>query len=456
MTDILLTALMVLAIVDVATIAAMMVIERKDVDKILAWSVIVIIIPFIGALGYFIIGQRILLYHQYSNKREKEKDAESFFEADTGITSLDTVKGVSTSYRNSVMMFTDGERMFSELKKDMDSAKRSIRMEFYIIIDDGLGNSIIDALCRKAEEGLDVMLIGDGFGFRKLGDECFIRMEKSGVRFTYINRPSFRSLNPRTNNCDHRKMIVIDGRITYCSGLNVTNDYVGSGHLGFWRDSAVRIEGDISEHAARRFMMTWAYATKTDIPAVDNRQNEYEGKEKVSLIYGGPDLRPNPIVEQYIAMMDSAVSEVLIETPYFTNVELIEAVRRTAERGVKVKLIIPGRPDHWFTFWNNCRSSKKAVRSGVKVFLYDKGFMHSKLMAVDGRISSIGSGNFDDRTAYFNFDANMMFHSENVSREIIDMFDNDLKQCRSFDPKEYSGLIPMVKTFICNIVRPLA
>ena len=456
MTDILLTALMVLAIVDVATIAAMMVIERKDVDKILAWSVIVIIIPFIGALGYFIIGQRILLYHQYSNKREKEKDAESFFEADTGITSLDTVKGVSTSYRNSVMMFTDGERMFSELKKDMDSAKRSIRMEFYIIIDDGLGNSIIDALCRKAEEGLDVMLIGDGFGFRKLGDECFIRMEKSGVRFTYINRPSFRSLDPRTNNCDHRKMIVIDGRITYIGGLNVTDDYVGSGHLGYWRDSAVRVEGDIAEHAERRFMMTWAYAAGTDIPQVIPYDGGSEGTEKVSLIYGGPDLSPNPIMEQYIGMMQSAEKELLIETPYFNNVELLRAVRRTAERGVDVKVIIPGRPDHWFTFWNNCHAAKKAVRSGVRFYLYDGGFMHSKLMIVDGKVSSVGSANFDDRTAYFNFDSNLMFHSEDVSGEAARIFNDDLEKCRPFDPEGYRGIVPFIKTCICGIVRPLS
>ncbi len=448
--------LIILAAVDTVAILSVIVIERKDFDKIVAWIVIVLILPFIGALGYFIIGQRILLYHQYKGKREKEKETETFFKAETGIPGLDDVRGISTSSNNSVRLFTDGVALFASLKKDINSARQSILMEYYLVIDDDLGSEMIDSLCRRSKEGVDVMLIGDGFGFRKLRDESLKRMRDSGVRFTNINKPSFHSLNPRTNNCDHRKMIVIDGRITYCSGLNVTNDYVGSGHLGFWRDSAVRIEGDVSEHAARRFMMTWAYAAKTDIPAVDNRQNEYEGKEKVSLIYGGPDLRPNPIVEQYIAMMDSAVSEVLIETPYFTNVELIEAVRRTAERGVKVKLIIPGRPDHWFTFWNNCRSSKKAVRSGVKVFLYDKGFMHSKLMAVDGRISSIGSGNFDDRTAYFNFDANMMFHSENVSREIIDMFDNDLKQCRSFDPTEYTGLLARIKIFVCNVVKPLA
>ena len=455
MIDILLTVLLILAMIDVATIAAMIVIERKDVDKILAWAVIVIIIPFIGSLGYFIIGQRVSLYRQYSKKREKETEAESFFEADTGIPALDSVIGVSTSYRNSVTFFTDGKEMFSKLNDDFDAAKESILMEYYIIIDDSLGNSVMDALCRKAEEGLNVMLIGDGFGFRKLNDDCFNRMRKSGVKFTYINRPSFRSLNPRTNNCDHRKMIVIDNMITYISGLNVTDDYIGSGHLGHWRDSAVRAEGDIAVHAGRRFMMTWAYAADTDIQQI-SEEHEFSGTEKVSLIYGGPDLRPNPVMEQYIGMMRSAEKELLIETPYFNNVELIREVKKAAERGVDVKIIIPGRPDHWFTFWNNYHAAKKAMRSGAKFYLYDNGFLHSKMMAADGRISSVGSANFDDRTAYFNFDSNMMFHSEELSRNIVDIFNDDLSQCRPFDPKEYSGVVPFIKTCICGIVRPLA
>ena len=244
--------------------------------------------------------------------------------------------------------------------------------------------------------------------------------------------------------------------ITYISGLNVTDDYVGSGHLGNWRDSAVRAEGDISEHAVRRFLMTWAYAADTDIPQMTTGDRDFEGKEKVSLIYGGPDLRPNPITEQYIGMIRTAEKEVFIETPYFNNVELIRAVRETAERGIDVKIIIPGRPDHWFTFWNNCHAAKKAIKSGVKFYLYDGGFMHSKLMAVDGRMSSIGSGNFDDRTAYFNFDSNMMFHSAEASKEVVKIFNDDLKQCRPFDPKEYSGIIAFIKTCICGIVRPLS
>ncbi len=456
MNDVLMMILSVLAIIDIITIIAIIIIERKDFDKILAWSAIVIMIPFIGALGYFIIGQRALLYHQYTKKRENEIKAESFFKADTGIPSLDSVTGISTSNRNCVMLFTDGKEMFSKLKEDIGSAERSVCMEYYIVIGDDLGNSIIDALCRKAQEGLEIMLIGDGFGFRKLNDDCFRKMESSGVRFTFINRPSFHSLNPRTNNCDHRKIIVIDSRITYCSGLNVTDDYVGSGHLGYWRDSAVRIEGDISEHALRRFMMTWAYAANTDIPQIREEDFVFNGDVKVSLVYGGPDLRPNPVMEQYMQMIRSAKNELLIETPYFNNVELVREVKRAAESGVDVKIIIPGRPDHWFTFWNNYHAAKKAMGSGVRFYLYDEGFLHSKIVAVDGRLSSVGSANFDDRTAYFNFDANMMFHSESFSEKIVSIFNDDLDKCRQLDPREYDGLVAFIKVCICGIVRPLA
>ena len=445
MIDALLIFLAILLSVDAFAIVSIIVIERKDFDKIVSWITIVLILPFIGALGYFIIGQRILLYRLYRGKRKNEEESETFFEGLTGMPGLDSLRGLSTTEKNSVEFFIDGNGLFSSLKNDIESARCSIYIEYYIFIEDELGKVFIDSLCKKAKEGLNVMLIGDGFGFRKLSDECIDRIRGSGIRFTYINRPSLHSLNPRTNNCDHRKMIIIDHNITYCGGLNITEDYIGSGHLGYWRDSAVRVEGDISEHAERRFMMTWAYATGDVIQEMEGC-SKGTGDEKVTLVYGGPDLRPNPILEQYLQMILSAKKELLIETPYLMNAELIRNIKETADSGVEVKIIIPGRPDHWFTFWNNYRSAKKLIPSDVKIFLYENGFMHSKIVAVDRELSSVGSANFDDR----------MFHSEKVTGEIFRIFNEDLEQCRPFDPKEYEGLLTMLKVFICNVVKPLS
>ena len=448
------TVLIVLLVLDIVTITFIAVIERYDFEKFLAWTVITIILPFIGAIGYFVIGQKGLLYRLYAKKRMKEAVIEETFVSDTGFSGLDRLDGVSTSTYEDIRMFSDGSGMLTVLKKDLEEAKESIMMEYYFIFNDEVGDSVIEALCRKGKEGLDVKVICDAFGSRKLTDETIRMMAESNVGFTFINRLTIPSFGPRKNNCDHRKLVIIDHRITYCGGLNLSMDYIGEGHLGYWRDSATRIVGQVSVDAEKRFMMTWAYATDTEIPEISDGART--AGEKVSLVYGGPDTRPNPVVRHYVEMIRSAKESIIIETPYFSNIELVREVRNAARSGVKVKVIIPGIPDHWFTLWNNIHATKKILGSGVEFLLYNKGFMHSKMMVVDGRLSSIGSANFDDRTAYYNFDANLMFDSKDVADMMMAMIEDDLAHCKKYDPSDYSGIVCIIKTCICAVVRPLA
>ena len=448
------TVLIVLLVMDIVTITFIAVIERYDFEKFLAWSVITIILPFIGAIGYFVIGQKDLLYRLYSEKRMKEADIEGTFITDTGFSGLDRLDGVSTSTYEDIQLFSDGNGMLTSLKKDLEEAKESILMEYYFIFNDEVGDSVIESLCKKGKEGLDVKVICDAFGSRKLTKETIGMMAESGVGFTFINKLTVPSFGPRKNNCDHRKLVIIDHRITYCGGLNLSIDYIGEGHLGYWRDSATRIVGSVSEDAEKRFMMTWAYATDSEIPKMKD-WNPPSGK-KVSLVYGGPDTRPNPVIQHYIEMIRSAKESIIIETPYFSNIGLVREVRDAARSGVKVKVIIPGIPDHWFTLWNNIHAAKNILGSGAEFLLYNKGFMHSKMVVVDGRLSSIGSANFDDRTAYYNFDANLMFDSKDVADSMMAMIEEDLAHCKKFDPSDYSGIICIIKTCICAVVRPLA
>ena len=273
------------------------------------------------------------------------------------------------------------------------------------------------------------------------------------MKVVVFNEPGLPYLNPTMNNRDHRKNVIIDGRICYCGGFNLCIDYVGQGHVGHWRDSAVRIEGPAASMMERRFLNTCGYCgfeipeTATDITA--------EGDDTVVTVYGGPDAKPNPIMELHLNLIRNAKESILLQTPYFMNRELIRALIDASKSGTKVTLILPGRIDHWFTFWNNYSCARLIKDTDIDVRLYENGFMHSKTMIVDDRICIVGSSNFDDRTAYYNFETTAAIISEDCLASMKEAFENDLKDSIPRVFSDYSGPLSFVKRMICGVIRCL-
>ena len=452
MNDILLAVLIAVAALDIITWVFIVIIEHEDVDKVLAWIVITVILPVIGAVGYFVIGQRVWLYGLYKGRKVAgdwcpEEDLPE------GLSFLKNSEGTDCTHSNRTEFFSDGRKMFDRMIDDIRNAKESIRIEFYLILNDELGGPILDLLSEKAKEGLDVILLGDGFGCRKLSEESLKILKESGVKIVLFNRPGLPYLNPTMNNRDHRKNVIVDGRICYCGGLNICSDYVGEGHVGHWRDSAVRMEGPAAWMMERRFLSTCRYC------GLDKRQQSSAagpaGDDTVVSVYGGPDIRPNPIMELHLDLIRNAKESILLQTPYFMNRELIAAVRDASKNGVKVTLIIPGVIDHWFTFWNNYSCSLMLRNTEVDIRLYQNGFLHSKTMIVDDRICIVGSSNFDDRTAYYNFETSVAILSADCLDEMKAVFEEDLKGSIPMVYSDYRGFVPFLKRAICGVVRPL-
>ena len=452
MNDILFAVIMAIAALNVITWIFIVIIEHGDVDKIFAWIVITIILPIIGAVGYFVIGQRIWLYRLYKERKvsgnwhpEDELPEELSFLKDS--------EGTDCTHGNRTEFFSDGRDMFDRMIDDIRDAEKSIRIEFYIILNDELGGPILDLLSEKAKEGLDVILIGDGFGCRKLTEESLNVLKGSGVKVILFNRPGLPYLNPTMNNRDHRKIVIVDGRICYCGGFNICSDYIGEGHVGHWRDSAVRMEGPVAWVMERRFLSTCRYCGH------DVRQNSAVagpvGDDTIVSVYGGPDIRPNPIMELHLNLIRNAKESILLQTPYFMNKELIAAIRDASNNGVKVTLIIPGVIDHWFTFWNNYSCSLMLKKTDVDIRLYQNGFLHSKTMIVDDRICIVGSSNFDDRTAYYNFETSEVILSADCLRKMKAVFEEDLKESIPMVYSDYRGFVPFLKRVVCGVVRPL-
>ncbi len=453
MPAILLLILSILLAIDVVTWSFIIIVEHRDLNKTAAWIVITVILPVIGCIGYFVIGQRIWLYGSYKGRKVSGgRLTES--EMPDGLSFLEGLEGADLTFGNRTEFLSDGKEMFDRLMDDIRNANRSIHLEYYIMMDDELGKNVFETLASKAKEGLDVKVIGDGFGCRKLSDDTKGMLKESGVELILFQEVGASCFDPKKNNRDHRKNVIIDGRICYCGGFNICMDYIGMGHLGHWRDSAVRVEGDIAGIMEKRFLKTCGYCGSDSSDATTTEPMKAGGDAMVS-VYGGPDMRPNPILELHLGLIREAKKEILLQTPYFTNKEMIRAVKEASERGVKVKLILPGRPDHWFTFWNNYSCARVLKGTSVDMMLYQKGFIHSKAMIVDERICVIGSSNFDDRTAYYNFETSLAIMSDRCIASMREAFDEDMKNSKHLVFSEFSGFVPFVKRMICGIVRCL-
>ena len=213
------------------------------------------------------------------------------------------------------------------------------------------------------------------------------------------------------------------------------------------------MEGPVSWMMERRFLSTCRYC------CLDVKQHSAvpgpAGDDTIVSVYGGPDIRPNPIMELHLNLIRNAKESILLQTPYFMNKELIAAVRDASNNGVKVTLILPGVIDHWFTFWNNYSCARMLKKTDVDMMLYQKGFIHSKAMIVDERVCVIGSSNFDDRTAYYNFETSLAIMSDGCIASMREAFDEDMKNSKHLVFSEFSGFVPFVKRMICGIVRCL-
>ena len=330
-------------------------------------------------------------------------------------------------------------------------------MEYYIIRKDALGNEIMDILTEKAREGVEVRLLVDAIGFNT-GVKEKKRFKEAGGRLCMFHSMATCMLSPKKNNRNHRKLAVIDGEIGYIGGFNIGVEYLGKGEFGHWRDSAVRIKGSAVNALCVRFGLDWKYASRENI-LTERRyypECDFEGDIPVQIVSGGPDMETtNGIAFQYMQMINQANESILIHTPYFGPGDaFIMALRAAAMRGVDVRIIIPDIGDHPFVYWANRKYASMVMEDGVKVYEYHDGFVHSKTMVVDGHWCSVGSANFDDRSMRLNFEANAMVYSDEIGKEMIDAFEEDLGRCTEYTMEMFSDrtLIQRMRTNISWLV----
>jgi cardiolipin synthase len=462
-----------LVLLEVIFIVLMMYWERTDPQKTIIWILLSIFMPIIGFVLYLFLGQSFYSKHAFRLKGIKDAQLAELYSVEnralnedsrehpemiwafTMARSIQALGGDSYSRSNDIRLFTVGQDKFDSLFADLKAAKKFIHLEYYIIRNDELGNEFMRIITEKARSGVEVRLLTDAFGFGKGPHKAIKAFKDAGGRFATFHDVAVLILSPKKNNRNHRKIAVIDGEVGYCGGFNVGDEYLGKGKLGYWRDSAVRIYGESVMSLEARFQMDWDYASPYDVP--DDKEKYFPisldkkyGLFRAQVVSGGPDAAGrNPIQMQYLEMIRSAERTLYIHTPYLMpNQSVSDALKLAAASGVEVKIIIPDKPDHPFVFSNNISAANDLMKCGIKVYMYNRGFVHSKTMVVDGRICSVGSANLDDRSMVLNFETDTLVYSEEFGKQMNEAFRNDLAYCTEYTCKEYDKRTFSMKTAI--------
>jgi cardiolipin synthase len=256
-------------------------------------------------------------------------------------------------------------------------------------------------------------------------------------------------INLRLNYRNHRKLAIIDGQIGFIGGFNVGNEYISlKKKMGYWRDTHLKIRGTAVHDMQTRFLLDWQTASSEKIEQYSEYYPSPEicGTSGIQIVSCGPDSPQQEIKQGYIKMINSAKNCVSIHTPYFIPDDSIqEALKIAALSGVDVKIMIPNKPDHIFVYWATYSFIGDLLNAGVRAFIYNKGFLHSKSIVVDQKISSVGTANFDIRSFKLNFEVNAFIYDVDIAQKLHQAFEQDLEFCEELTLEKYLNRPRIIK-----------
>ncbi|HLR70945.1 MAG TPA: cardiolipin synthase [Pseudogracilibacillus sp.] len=423
--------------------------ERKNASSTWAWLMVLFFIPVLGFILYLIFGRKLSNRRIFTWDTKSRLGVEKAVKEQLEILQEDRLPYKQTvlkqykdlfylhlkhndaiySQNNKVDLFTDGTDKFTALIQDLEQAKDHIHLLYYIIRHDQLGTKIADVLIKKAKEGVEVRLLYDDMGSRRLSRSYIRRLEAANIKVGSFFPPKIPKINFKINFRNHRKLAIIDGKIGYIGGFNIGDEYLGrSEKFGYWRDTHLRIRGDAVKTMQTRFILDWNQASRSHIE-YDERFfiGGEEGHVGIQIVSSGPDQDWEQIKYGYIKMILAAKEYVYIQTPYFIPDEsLMDALRIAALSGVRIKIMIPNKPDHMFVYWATLSSIGELLNEGAEVFLYQNGFLHAKTIIVDGKLSSVGTANIDVRSFRLNFEVNAFLYDVQFAETLVEVFKQDI------------------------------
>lgn len=456
--------------------------EKKDAATTWAWLFVLTFIPILGFLLYLLLGQNLRRskLFQWEDKKKigvdrlLQKQIESLeqgsfeFCPEVSRDKMDLVymhlmgNRAVYSNNNEVEILIDGHEKFRRLFSDLEQAKKHIHLQYYIIRNDHLGKKLRDLLVKKAKEGVIVRVLYDELGSRRITRRFFRELREAGGKVEAFFPSILPLINMKLNYRNHRKLVIIDGKVGYVGGFNVGDEYLGLvPKFGYWRDTHLRLKGSAVYEIQTRFILDWNQASDRDDILYEESlypKVESQGNVAMQIVTSGPDSEWPQIKNGFIKMISLAKSSVRIQTPYFIpDDSLMDAVRIACLSGVDVKIMIPNKPDHLFVYWATLSYVGELLKAGAKVYIYDKGFIHAKTIVVDEEISTVGTANMDNRSLALNFEINAFIYDKAVAKKLTSYFEQDLVFSRELTLETYRNRSKWIrfKESISRLLSPI-
>ena len=421
--------------------------DNRQPAKTMAWTLVIWFVPIVGIVFYLFFGVNTRKERMVSQRSLDELSKRSMlgFVEQQDLQLPDEYKPVIELFINQslslpfkgseVEVYTDGYQFFPALLSAIAGAKNHIHLDMYIFEDDALGYLIADMLIDKAREGVEVRVIYDNVGCWSVKNEFFEHMREEGIEVVTFLPVRFPSFTSKVNYRNHRKLIVIDGVTGFMGGMNIALRYVKGTNGQPWRDTMVRMTGTGVYALQRTFLIDWYFADRTLLNDRKYYPNRIEAKKHGETMASGSLLQivtsspvvPYPeIMQGFVRTILAAKHYVYIETPYFLPTEsVLFALKTAAMAGVDVRIMVPLKNDSWFVDWAGRSYLREAAEAGVRVLLYEAGFLHSKMLVCDDSISTCGSTNVDFRSFENNFEANVFFYGEDSALQLKQVFLTD-------------------------------
>lgn len=459
--------------------------ETDTTTKTLAYLLLAIFVPILGTVFYFAFGVNYRKRKIYSKKLHQNLEMSARIKRQIVQHSLAMINGDSeidvqekqlmylllndtqspVSNRNEVKVLLNGEEKFPEVIAALKAAKKHIHIEYYIYENDEIGREIEEILIQKVKEGVDVRFIYDDFGARSIRKNIVKRLLANGVQAFPFMKVYFILFANQVNYRNHRKIIVIDGTTAFIGGINISDRYINKAEnknkSKYWRDMHLRIDGPSVYYLQHIFLCDWNFCANEKIePNInffpkESLSNKY-GNKWVQIAASGPDSTTPIILYSLVKAISMAKKEVIITTPYFIPGEsLIESIVIAALSGVEVHILVPANSDTLFV--NSAARSyyRELLRAGVRIYEYQKGFVHTKSMVVDGEIAIVGTANMDIRSFDLNFEVNAIVYDVEIAKQVRDAFLEDVENSNEIQFAAWKKR-PFLRKLVEKIARLLS
>jgi cardiolipin synthase len=416
----------------------------------LAWIFFLLLVPYLAIPLYIVFGPK--RYAGYVDARatrpspfdgivdQLRSSAETFIvdreDGLTTLTALERIVQMPFTRGNDVELLIDGEATFDAFFEAIAAAQRYVGVQFFIVHDDRIGRRMKDALIERARAGVEVLFLFDEVGSRKLPDAYLQELRSAGVEarpFSTTRRSNRLQLNFR----NHRKLVLVDGRVAFVGGLNCGDEYLGRDpEMSPWRDTFTRVHGPSVMALQLSFVEDWHWATDR-IPDWNwTPEMAQSGVDWNALVLPtGPADNLESCSLLFVALFHAAESRLWISSPYFVfDPQVTSALQLAALRGVDVRILVPERTDYRMAQLAAWSFFGEILESGCRIYGYEEGFLHQKAVLVDNQLSLVGTMNLDNRSMRLNFEVGILIENEEFAGRVEEMLEKDFRASREVRP----------------------